>query len=643
MAGRFFQKITQKQKRIILIITSILLLMLLVFCLVLPVVAKKAIEHKIAKVEQSHQVNIEADGLKITRFTIFGNARLQIENVSVCDKKADDVFFSSRNLKTEVQVWKGFRRTLILKKLLADDVKIQAVKDSNYCNFNFILHKKSSDKAAKDYDYRKIITQWLGKASDFCPNYLKLEKVSILTDIDSQSVSYVIEPFAIRNGKGSGHLVIQPADSAAESWKLQCAFDKKKQLYEGSLVRDGSSKTVGTLPFMSLFENMAVRLHEVQGCFKLVKTDKKCTHCTLSGNIRHLQCQHHYLADMPVNIDSVGGNLHLNIYAHTVEVDSTSILKLNSASLHPYIRYTTGKDKRLCVRIDEKQSDANKLFSSLPDDLFQVIPKMKITGTMDYNCLFDCDFNEIDSLKFDFNLINRGRTVHIAEGLGEITRFNDSFEYTFYDHGEPVRTLTVGPENGYFCPSYAIPDLLKQAILASEDGAFFVHNGFSKSSMQCALAEDIKAGKMRRGGSTITMQLVKNLFLNRKKVLTRKFEEMLLVWMIEDQHLISKDRMFEIYVNIIEWAPGVIGIGEAAEFYFHKKPAELTMPECIYLATLIRAPKHYAYTLQSDGSVTDVKRSELEFVADRMVIRGFMTESQRAVFDFNVKTVLSVD
>ena len=357
-----------------------------------------------------------------------------------------------------------------------------------------------------------------------------------------------------------------------------------KQLFHRTIFPACSREDMSVISRYShvVFEKLDVQMHEARGCFTLLKSNKKHTDCQLSGTIHRLHCQHHYIADVPVQIDSVGASLKLSVYPQTIEVDSSSVVKLNRAALHPYIRFTNDTSKHILFKINERDREAEPLFASLPSDLFQILPNMSFTGKMDFNCLLDCDFGNLDSLKFDFNFVNKGRSLHISEGLGEITRFNDQFEYTFYDHGEPIRSLWIGPNNPYFCPSYEIPELLKQSILASEDGAFFVHNGFSKSSMRQALVDDLKAGKMRRGGSTITMQLVKNLFLNRKKVLTRKFEEILLVWMIEDQHLISKERMFEIYVNIVEWAPGVIGIGEASEFYFHKRPYELTMPESFY-------------------------------------------------------------
>src|SRR6185436_18879584 len=110
-----------------------------------------------------------------------------------------------------------------------------------------------------------------------------------------------------------------------------------------------------------------------------------------------------------------------------------------------------------------------------------------------------------------------------------------------------------------------------------------------------SIAQNYKAGKFVRGGSTITMQLVKNVFLSRNKTVARKAEEALIVWLIESNRLVSKERMFEIYLNIVELGPNIYGVNEASRFYFNKKVSELTMSESIFLASLLPRPKWFKY------------------------------------------------
>jgi membrane peptidoglycan carboxypeptidase len=112
---------------------------------------------------------------------------------------------------------------------------------------------------------------------------------------------------------------------------------------------------------------------------------------------------------------------------------------------------------------------------------------------------------------------------------------------------------------------------------------------------------NIKEKRFARGGSTITMQLVKNVFLTRNKTLARKIEEALIVWLIETKNLVPKQRMYEVYLNIIEWGPGVYGINQASHFYFDKNPANLDLQESVYLASIVPHPKWYKYTFVTNG------------------------------------------
>src|SRR6476620_7713093 len=115
----------------------------------------------------------------------------------------------------------------------------------------------------------------------------------------------------------------------------------------------------------------------------------------------------------------------------------------------------------------------------------------------------------------------------------------------------------------------------------SEDPSFMSHRGFITAAFKESITKNIKTKKFTRGASTISMQLIKNVFLTREKTLSRKLEEILLVYVLENNRISSKDRMLEVYFNIIEWGPNVYGIGEAAQFYFQKKPSDLTLNECL--------------------------------------------------------------
>lgn len=130
-------------------------------------------------------------------------------------------------------------------------------------------------------------------------------------------------------------------------------------------------------------------------------------------------------------------------------------------------------------------------------------------------------------------------------------------------------------------------DLLR-ALVISEDAGFWRHNGFEFSSMLHALRRNLTDRRVSVGGSTITMQTVKNLFLNQKRTLSRKAQEIFLTWYLEQK--IPKQKILEIYANIIEFGPGIWGIKQAARHFFNKTPAELDLMESVYLASVLPSP-----------------------------------------------------
>ena len=128
----------------------------------------------------------------------------------------------------------------------------------------------------------------------------------------------------------------------------------------------------------------------------------------------------------------------------------------------------------------------------------------------------------------------------------------------------------VGPENPDFTPYAEISPHVVKAFLTTEDAGFFRHRGFIPSQFRKALARNLKRGGFRLGASTISMQMVKNVLLSHEKTLSRKLQELFLVWYLEQE--LSKERIMEIYLNAIEFGPGIYGIGAAARHYFGKQP-----------------------------------------------------------------------
>ncbi len=136
----------------------------------------------------------------------------------------------------------------------------------------------------------------------------------------------------------------------------------------------------------------------------------------------------------------------------------------------------------------------------------------------------------------------------------------------------------------------AISEHLKKAILLSEDAAFFSHKGVDMNELKEALKKDWETGSFKRGGSTITMQLAKNLYLNPSKNPLRKVKEIVIARQLEQA--LSKKRIFEIYLNVVEWGRNIYGAEAAARHYFGKSAANLDVLEAATLAALLPSPRN---------------------------------------------------
>ena len=160
-----------------------------------------------------------------------------------------------------------------------------------------------------------------------------------------------------------------------------------------------------------------------------------------------------------------------------------------------------------------------------------------------------------------------------------------------------------------------ISPYLKRAITISEDSDFYRHSGFEPQAMKDAWNRNQKNSKHLRGGSTITQQLAKNLFLSGEKNYARKIQELLITGMLEIA--LPKERIFEIYLNNVEWGEGVFGIGAAAQHYFSLKPHQLSMEDAASLASALPAPKCYDKVKYCSSARVNFP-ARIDFILERM-------------------------
>lgn len=188
-----------------------------------------------------------------------------------------------------------------------------------------------------------------------------------------------------------------------------------------------------------------------------------------------------------------------------------------------------------------------------------------------------------------------------------------------------------------YSPLSFFPELLIYAFISTEDPCFIKHKGVDPSFVGLAIMENIEKKKISRGASTITMQVVRNLFLTRNRNIIRKIEECILSLLLENWCKISKNELIELYLNLIEFAPGIFGVKQATRHYFDKDPNELTVSEVIVMAYIIPRPIHFydALLQQSDQLKKNLKHYIVHY-SRNLLLNNFINEEMYNVISYKI-------
>ena len=203
----------------------------------------------------------------------------------------------------------------------------------------------------------------------------------------------------------------------------------------------------------------------------------------------------------------------------------------------------------------------------------------------------------------------------------KIIYYNPPLSARFYDRNGKLIAVKYKNENRFYVKYDDIPGRVIETLIATEDTSFFEHEGINFNAILRALIKDIKAGKKVEGASTITQQLVRNIYLNRKKTIDRKLKEMIISMKVE--HFLSKEDILERYLNQIYLGHGYYGIATAAFGYFHKDLKDLTLKEIAMLIALPKGPSLYDPTRHYD---LNIKRADR--IIKRMYLLGWISPSE---------------
>lgn len=181
-----------------------------------------------------------------------------------------------------------------------------------------------------------------------------------------------------------------------------------------------------------------------------------------------------------------------------------------------------------------------------------------------------------------------------------------------------VFKIDLCPSNPKYVRANQVSKILIHSILISEDDSFYIHQGIDWNEFQKSFLQNWRSGKFVRGGSTVTQQLVKNIYLTPEKSLLRKFKEILLAQQVEDKY--SKSIILEKYLNIIEFGYQIYGVKAASNYYFNKPPSQLNILESLYLTMLMPNPKNYSSSFKN-GRLTAFQRDRIQTLLKRLLRR----------------------
>jgi hypothetical protein len=432
---------------------------------------------------------------------------------------------------------------------------------------------------------------------DRIPDRLEVNRLTVNTSIDGIRQTLRVPRLAIDSPDFDTTIEI---DEQGQKWDCRFAgsSDRRKRLlaFKLSPLRAGDRIAV---PFITRQWGARAGFDSIDVSLKSSGLRRGVLHLDGRMAVGGLTLNHPRIAAEDVFLKNARVDYAVRIGRDFIELNRPTRVSFNKLAFHPYIRFNGGPAKQLTLEIDRTAFKADDFFSSLPAGLFTRLAGIRTSGELAYRLSFFIDFARPDSLRLESDLEKRGFKI---ERFGEVDfrAVNGPFLYTVYEKDRARRTFMVGPENPDFRALEEISPFLRNAVLISEDGAFFEHKGFLLEHIKKSIAVNLKERRFVRGASTITMQLVKNLYLERQKTIDRKLEEMIITWLIEENRLVTKERIYEIYLNVIEWGPGMNGAQEAARFYFQKDAEDLTLAEAIFMASIIPRPNHFMYSFDGE-------------------------------------------
>jgi hypothetical protein len=547
---------------------------------------------------------------------------IEMEGITLAPKNADTLL-NVKELKTSINLLHLLTGDIQLGSLEMKDGFIQLVKNANGKNFDAFLKKKDKEEEddSDDPDYASRVYRLLNKALNLVPTDMVLTNLNLRLDDMGRKVTLHLRELKLADKQLESTIGVTGKD-IAQNWKVKGFADPRNK--QADLDFFNTDTTRIEIPYLNERYNLKSGFDSIH--LNVDKIDMSGGELHLDGyaSIRNFMVNHKRISSKDVVIDNARFDYRFLFGSDFVALDSTSTMHLNKIKVHPFLKYSVEEDTIYEMKARIPKMPAQDFIVSLPKGLFTNFEGMEAEGSFSYDLDFLYNKNKPNKLVFDSSLKKDGLKI-IKYGAADLAKLNTAFTYRAIDNGRVQRAISLTNDNPYYTPMDQISPYLRKAVLTSEDPSFFSHRGFINEAFKQSIIKNIRTKKFARGASTISMQLVKNVFLTREKTLSRKLEEILLVYILENNRIASKERMLEVYFNVIEWGPDVYGIGEASSYYFQKSPSQLTLDECLYLASIIPRPKGFMWQFNDEGHLKPFAVKHNDYMKKLMLRRGLIT------------------
>jgi len=608
---------TKKEK--IILSAKILCLLLLVLISIIFVFRDNLLQTGLVKIQNKMAQDYDSQFyIKKASFEGFNTVRMQ--DIFLVPKNADTLF-RIESIKTSINIWRLFTGNVQLESLEAKNGFVQLVKNAKGKNFDaFLPKKKDSLSSDTKTNYADRAYQILNKALNLVPTDMQLQNLSLRMNDMGRIATIKLRKLELIDKQLETAIQVQTS-TFNQSWKIKGFADPRNKQADIRFFNSDTGKI--RVPYFDQRYNLKASFDSIR--LNVSKIDKSGGELHIDGftSISNFTVNHPKIAQKDVMIKKARFDFNLLFGENFIAVDSSSTMLLNKIKFHPYFSYSNEADKIYRLKIAIPKLPAQDFISSLPKGLFTHFVGMQAQGTFDYKLNFVYNKNKPNALVFESNL-NKNNLRIIKYGEANLNKINGEFSYRAIINDVPQRAIFVGQSNPNYTPLEQISPYLRKSVLTTEDPSFFSHHGFINEAFKQSIVKNIRTKKFSRGASTISMQLIKNVFLTREKTISRKLEEILLVYILENNRIVSKERMLEVYFNIIEWGPNVYGIGEASSFYFQKRPSELTLNECLFLANIIPSPRKFMYQFNTEGNLKSFAINRDRQLKSLMMRRGLI-------------------